>query len=1430
MYFSYGWPKVYAAECGTGDDIIYVTLDSQYLFTVSNVAVQVWSGGQHRVRLGECVRTAEDVQAEGENIAAFWCSAKSTLVVLTSANYIHFYATHVWKESVFPGSSFASNICKVDVYLRSSVKIDSRPKATAVGGDNRFVLVSFEDCTFSTYSWLGKLRETCAPLEGEVYPGVDPVPEVSNEVFDNRQRGSRSIAQFDYADTCKLLAIVLTDGTCAMCQVADSGLHPLAQVAFSHWVCRSFPPAVCVRIGASSQLVAVGRLTGDVALYRLHPSSGSSSSNFNLRNADPPVRILSLEEWGHRVQQTGPVSVVDWSPDCRALAVGYAHQGLVVWSPSGCRLMCTLRQSSAVSTASRLQSSSLVTGESGTNISSLSLPSGEVDFGAVENGTKALAWGPLGYQLVVAEASNTHTIQEIHFAKTLPNHHRVAQSRVSGTSQSGEEIHVLQAHDRLLVITEAVEAQDRHLGLSSNSLEAAAASNDLVVHHIPLPSAYLSANWPVLHAAISPNGLDIAVAGRRGLALYSRSSDRWRLFGDVSQERRIRCQAMSWLDGIIVACSTAEAFEGKGVQSTGPCDLLLFPRYHLDFSSLLCRYSLPQPLVAMDCVGNFVLIASEPLEIALLEVNLKGPLVPSANPKAELVLVREISMLNVGRPLLDMALVPVSSPGSHPSQSVANSVPASPKAALLPPGPVPRGQMPRECVLLRWGGLMSVLDMEKGSEIALSTEIEAFWLSDNLSCRLPTPSAASTAYASRCQSLNPLSPSAIVGSEEELGRLGITDHNCEASTAGHLDVEMPWWAYGSKGMQLWFPSTFNQSLPTLKNAIPPAGTDIELEFDREVYPVGISLADAAIVGITQRVFRGLAAYVPLSPGSSTFYGSSGCGQFPCFYPIPESQPVLPCLLRRLLQRGSIQEALTLAKRHERGPHFTRSLEWLLFTTLELETSKPPQQRKTRRTSSEYGGAPALGRQPSWKGASQAAASQAVCVTPLLSAAADLIRNFPQFADVAVSVARKTDAQLWPALFSAVGTPSSLLESLLDMGALNSAACCLLVIDKMEGATVAHALALRLIKVALRKNQFALCGELLRFIIPPGEADTLYSVRSSRRPSSAMLGSSTSGNLEDGAPTPKSSEGGADLGKGRNGGATNANTTWFGWLFGYGAAARMSNGTTPLPQSSEPEHVSLTTPLIEETSADNPDDAPDNVPDNPDNTPAQEPQTPPHLNLLALKQEAMASAASASRRTADLPFNDPRLAYSVLSRPPRSLGEAVTDSLTPAVSASHVVADHAWQLLEGGKVGALAQLSLAMCFLPGGLANLMLQRQEESVSGTASMSGSDSVSAPDLVSALHIILQDLPIWEGDEVERAAESLMQVYKALDATPWHVALAVLMVDAECALAFRTLHPDVWEEFCTIAKRERRFQSLFKIIDSFSTVPVAPAAAPVM
>jgi hypothetical protein len=70
----------------------------------------------------------------------------------------------------------------------------------------------------------------------------------------------------------------------------------------------------------------------------------------------------------------------------------------------------------------------------------------------------------------------------------------------------------------------------------SDAQEAAGGStSDLHVHHVLLPAAYLAANWPLRYVAISPCGSDIAAAGARGLVVYNRKQERWRMFGEVLQ-------------------------------------------------------------------------------------------------------------------------------------------------------------------------------------------------------------------------------------------------------------------------------------------------------------------------------------------------------------------------------------------------------------------------------------------------------------------------------------------------------------------------------------------------------------------------------------------------------------------------------------------------------------------------------------------------------------------------------------------------------------------------------------------------------------------------------------------------------------------------------------------------------------------------------
>jgi WD40 repeat protein len=234
-----------------------------------------------------------------------------------------------------------------------------------------------------------------------------------------------------------------------------------------------------VCIAAQMELVAVGCADGQVHLYRLFPTSeaaasGRSDSSSNSSTQPPPLtqqpqqqqsasdglylRTLNLDYWGHKPSVTGGVSALTWAPDGRALAVGYSRQGVVVWSPSGCRFLCTIRQTAADTPQAKRPQMSTSLQNSGLGGGSLETQgSGRMEglsaSSLLEGSVQGLAWGPEGYQLLVAERGVIATgggscLVELCLAKALPNHHRVAHFTPAeagqGVAQLGDELHVLQ--------------------------------------------------------------------------------------------------------------------------------------------------------------------------------------------------------------------------------------------------------------------------------------------------------------------------------------------------------------------------------------------------------------------------------------------------------------------------------------------------------------------------------------------------------------------------------------------------------------------------------------------------------------------------------------------------------------------------------------------------------------------------------------------------------------------------------------------------------------------------------------------------------------------------------------------------------------------------------------------------------------------------
>ncbi|KAF5953091.1 hypothetical protein HYC85_011035 [Camellia sinensis] len=484
--------------------------------------------------------------------------------------------------------------------------------------------------------------------------------------------------------------------------------------------------------------------------------------------------------------------------------------------------------------------------------------------------------------------------------------------------------------------------------------------------------SYLSQNWPVMHVAASKDGMYLAVAGLHGLILYDIRLKKWRVFGDITQEQKIQCTGLSWLGNIVVVCNY--------IDSSNTYELLFYPRYHLDQSSLLCRKPLLAKPMVMDVYQDYLLVTYRPFDVHIFHVKLSGELTPSSSPDLQLSTVRELSIMTAKSHPAAMRFIPDQLSREHVSKNQIST-----PSDLL-------GKEPVRCLILRANGELSLLDLDDGRERELTDSVELFWVT--------------------------------CGQSEE---------------KTNLIEEVSWLDYGHRGMQVWYPSLgvdpFKQE-DFLQ-------LDPELEFDREVYPLGLLPNAGVVVGVSQRM------------------SFSACTEFPCFEPTPQAQTILHCLLRHLLQRDKREEALLLAQLSAQKPHFSHCLEWLLFTVFEAEISRQSANKN------------------------QVFVPKHGTNSSLLEKTCDLIKNFPEYFDVVVSVARKTDGRHWADLFSAAGRSTELFEECFQQRWYRTAACYILVIAKLEGPAVSQYCALRLLQAALDESLYELAGELVRFLLKSG---------------------------------------------------------------------------------------------------------------------------------------------------------------------------------------------------------------------------------------------------------------------------------------------------------------------------------------------------------
>ena len=155
---------------------------------------------------------------------------------------------------------------------------------------------------------------------------------------------------------------------------------------------------------------------------------------------------------------------------------------------------------------------------------------------------QTLAWSADGYRLVFAEEEARGRFVEM----------LLCRPRVDrGIERGAAECLLLQAEDRILILRRASLRTRQQGGADADAEEeereaAGARMGGESFDHILVPAEYFEAHGSVRLVSANPSGDLIAVASQRGVCVYNRHLGRWKLFGDVAQEKAFSCAAVRW--------------------------------------------------------------------------------------------------------------------------------------------------------------------------------------------------------------------------------------------------------------------------------------------------------------------------------------------------------------------------------------------------------------------------------------------------------------------------------------------------------------------------------------------------------------------------------------------------------------------------------------------------------------------------------------------------------------------------------------------------------------------------------------------------------------------------------------------------------------------------------------------------------------------
>ncbi|KAJ5893902.1 hypothetical protein N7495_005593 [Penicillium taxi] len=509
--------------------------------------------------------------------------------------------------------------------------------------------------------------------------------------------------------------------------------------------------------------------------------------------------------------------------------------------------------------------------------------------------------------------------------------------------------------------------------------------------HSQYPPAYLHSQWPIRSCVVSQDGRYVAIAGRRGLAHYSATSGRWKVFEDSNVENSFAVRGgMCWYGHILIAA----------VESDGSYELRLYSRESpLNNNSIMFTEYLPSPVVFIGPSGEDSLLVYTHDNI------LYHYIIDASQPQITIVPVGQIAFNGIVRAptrvrAISWVLPEEQIPGNgDPSQDVKVA-----SVLLLVDG---------NLVLLQ--PIVSETGDLKYDMRVISQDVEYYILMRDQLSFLFSPQVDLSL---------PPSPSA----EMALG-----------PTYSSLSLNDSLWMFRGQDLLAW-----NDINDVLQQETVPTPLHVPLDF----YPLSVLLNKGIVLGVESEMMQ---------RRDVTFTSLKFAIRTHLF---------LPYFLQYTLIKFGTPAALSLCRHFSHLSYFAHGLEILLHHVLDEEVDNESNARKSDSPVDREG--------------------------PLLpTAIAFLQASLPprDYLDIVVQCTRKTELRSWRTLFEYLPPPKDLFEQALQLDSLKTAVGYLLVLQAFEDEeedqghdSRIEEYVVRLIGLALKKEDWELCAELARFLI------------------------------------------------------------------------------------------------------------------------------------------------------------------------------------------------------------------------------------------------------------------------------------------------------------------------------------------------------------